>query len=273
MIIRKIWLFLGGLIILIMLSSLVVRTTAVVAGHNHLLSHIPFELGDVPILNYHKIDSLNHSLSISPEEFKQQMAYLHDNGYTSIRPDQLMNYLNLGKPLPKKPVMITFDDGYLDNYTNAYPVLKKYGFIATIFLVTDLVGKDERFMNWEQVREMEKAGFIFGSHTVTHTPLTRLPREKIMEELTESRKEIERQLGQNPKYFAYPTGAYNLEIEELVKQAGYKAAFTIRYGQVGPGSEPYALERIPIFRQSQTFYSFLVRLKAAPILERFGIRN
>ncbi|HWR43284.1 polysaccharide deacetylase family protein [Sporomusa sp.] len=270
---RQVCLIVLGLIFLLILSSAVVSTTAVVAGRNSNRA-VNTSLIDVPILNYHKIDSFYHALSIPPQEFEEQMAYLSQNGFTTITPDQLMSYLNQGKELPEKPILITFDDGYLDNYTNAYPIMKKYGFTATIFLVTNLVGHDERFMSWDQVREMQKDGFVFGSHTVSHAALTKLSREQVMEELVTSRKEMEQQLGGKIRYFAYPTGAYNLQIEEMVKQAGYKAAFTIRYGQAGAESNPYALERIPIFRGPQTFRSFFVRLNAAPLLERFGlIRN
>ncbi|WP_371371348.1 polysaccharide deacetylase family protein [Sporomusa aerivorans] len=270
---RQGYLIVLGLIFLFLLASSTVSTTAVIAGHN---SNRPasVSLADVPVLNYHKVDALHHALSIPSEEFEEQMAYLSRNGFTTITPDALMAYLNHGKALPEKPILITFDDGYLDNFTNAYPIMKKYGFTATIFLVTSLVGHDERFMTWDQVRMMQQDGFVFGSHTVSHTPLTKLSREQAMDELVNSRKEIEQQLGSKPKYFAYPTGAYNLPVEELVKQAGYRAAFTIRYGQAGTESNPYALERIPIFKGQQTFRSFFVRLNAAPVLERFGlIRN
>lgn len=262
-----------GFMFLLILSSTVVSTTAVVAGRdsNRAVSNA---LADVPILNYHKVDNFYHALSITPQEFEEQMAYLSENGFTTITPDQLMSYLNHDRALPEKPIMITFDDGYLDNYTNAYPILKKYGFTATIFLVTNLVGHDERFMTWDQVRTMQQDGFVFGSHTVSHVALNKLPREQVMAELIDSSKEIEHQLGTKPRYFAYPTGAYNPQVEEMVKQAGYKAAFTIRYGQAGAESNPYALERIPLFRGQHTFRSFFVRLNAAPILERFGlIRN
>jgi peptidoglycan/xylan/chitin deacetylase (PgdA/CDA1 family) len=270
---RQGYLIIIGLIFLSVLASSTVSTTAVTAGRS---SNRPasVSLADVPVLNYHKVDTLHHALSIPPEEFEEQMAYLARNGFSTISPEALMAYLNHGKPLPEKPILITFDDGYLDNYTNAYPILKKYGFTATIFLVTNLVGHDERFMTWDQVREMQQNGFVFGSHTVSHTPLTKLSREQAMDELVNSRTEMEQQLGAKPKYFAYPTGAYNLQVEEMVKQAGYRAAFTIRYGQAGTESNPYALERIPIFKGQQTFRSFFVRLNAAPILERFGlIRN
>lgn len=262
-----------GLIFLLIVSSSVVSTTAVVAGRNSNRAEISL-LADVPILNYHKVDDFYHSLSIPPEEFEEQMKYLSENGFTTITPDQLMAYLNHDRELPENPILITFDDGYSDNFTNAYPIMKKYGFTATIFLVTNKVGHEGNFMTWDQVRAMQKDGFVFGSHTVSHAALTKVSREQGMMELTDSRKELEQQLGVKARYFAYPTGAYNRQIEDMVKQAGYKAAFTIRYGQAGTESNPYALERIPIFRGQHTFRSFFVRLNAAPVLERFGlIRN
>ncbi len=260
---------LAALLLFVLLASSVTGTRAV-AGRQHL----PADLADVPILNYHKVDTLNHCLSLTPAEFEDQINYLAENGYHSITPDQLMGYLKYGRALPDKPVLITFDDGYADNYANAYPILRKYGFTATIFLVTAFVGHVDRYLTWDQVREMHKNGFVFGSHTVNHKPLTKLSPEEITAELTESAAEIERQLGARPRYFAYPTGAYTLKIEELVRQAGYRAAFTIRYGQVGLESDPYALERIPVYHSGKTFRSFYYRLTAAPLIERLGlIRN
>jgi peptidoglycan/xylan/chitin deacetylase (PgdA/CDA1 family) len=226
---------------------------------------------EIPVLNYHMVDNLNISLSLAPTQFDEQMQYLHENGYQSITPEQLIDYLKYGRGLPDKPVLITFDDGYLDNYTKAYPILKKYGFTATIFLFTSLVGKDPRFMTWEEVREMQQDGFSFGSHTVNHLAITTLAPQQVMNELVESSREMERALGVRPKYFAYPTGAYTRQTAELVRQAGYEAAFTIRYGRAGAESDLYAIERIPIFRSSKTFRSFYYRLTAAPLLERLGI--
>lgn len=265
---RQIGVVLAVLFILGFVSASMASTTAVTASRHR---NRPNNVSDIPILNYHKIDYLNHALSISPQEFEEQMAYLHDNGYHTITPDQLMNYLNRGKKLPAKPIMITFDDGYLDNYMNAYPILKKYGFTATIFLVTNLVGNDNRFMSWDQVREMQRAGIVFGSHTVNHAVLTKLSPEDAIQELKGSRQVMQKELGEAPRYFAYPTGAYNLQIEELVRQTGYAAAFTIRYGQAGVSSDPYALERIPLFKGQRTFSSFFIRLTGAPILERLGV--
>ncbi|MEG6585932.1 polysaccharide deacetylase family protein [Dendrosporobacter sp. 1207_IL3150] len=229
---------------------------------------------NIPILNYHKVDDQNIALSVSPQEFDEQMGYLKSQGYNTISPDVFLSYIKGGQNLPPKPIIITFDDGYLDNYSNAYPILKKYGFTATIFLVTNLIGNDSRFMNWDQVREMQQSGFIFGSHTVNHTPLTKISTNSVKNELIQSRAKIKKELGYEPCFFAYPTGAYDLNSMKLVREAGYDAAFTIRYGQVGPESNLYALERIPIFKGQRTFQSFFVRLKFAAVLERLGaIRN
>ena len=229
---------------------------------------------DVPILTYHKVDDVVDPLSVPPAEFEQQMKYLQENGYHSISPDQLTAYLNYGRPLPDRPVMITFDDGYVDNYVNAYPILKKYDFTATVFIVTGLISQDKRFMNWDQVREMQNDRFVFASHSVTHTPLNQLGPEGLRRELMESSAAMERQLGKKPRYFAYPTGDYSAKIEEQVKLAGYRAAFTIRYGQAGIKSSPYALERIPIFRSQQNLVHFFSRLNGMPVPEQLdAIRN
>ncbi|MBP2644872.1 MAG: polysaccharide deacetylase [Firmicutes bacterium] len=229
------------------------------------------QLVEVPVLNYHMVDNLAIPLSISPEQFDEQMKYLSENGYHSITPDQLLDYLEYGRRLPENAVLITFDDGYLDNYTKAYPILKKYGFTATIFVVTGLVGNDPRFLTWNQIREMRQNGFVFGSHTANHVPITQLGPEQAQKELTESSMVMENQLGTKPAYFAYPTGAYNRQAEQLVRRVGYRAAFTIRYGRAGMESDHFAIERIPIFRSTKTFRSFYYRLTAAPILERLGI--
>ena len=262
------YIFLGVLIIFLFIAGSRIGTSPVVASRNE---NNLINLKDVPILNYHKVDTLNHALSVSSQEFEEQMEYLYKNQYTTITPDQLMSYLKHGKELPAKPIMITFDDGYLDNYTNAYPIMKKYGFTATIFIVTNQVGIDPNFMTWDQIREMQQNGIVFGSHTVHHKSLTSLKKEQIISELTQSRADIAEQLGSQPKYFAYPTGTYNSDIEEMVRLAGYKAAFTINYGQVGPDSDLYALERIPIFKGQKTFRSFFIRLNGAPLLEGLGI--
>ncbi|MDU2066253.1 MAG: polysaccharide deacetylase family protein [Sporomusaceae bacterium] len=243
------------------------------SGTNAVVAQIPEveSAAEVPVLNYHKVDDMPIALSVAPQDFEEQIAYLAQHGFHSITPKQLYRALKKGEALPENPVLITFDDGYLDNYENAYPILKKYGFTATFFVITDFIGKDPRFMNWDQIRQMQQDGFIIGSHTVNHVPLTDLPPEGVMAELTQSRDKIYAETGQMPRYLAYPTGAYNDTVRKLVHQAGYKGAFTVRYGEVDCDSNICSLERIPIFRSQHTFRSFYMRVNGAPILKRLGI--
>ncbi len=224
----------------------------------------------VIVLNYHKVDYMNHSLSVQPPDFEQQMAFLKDNGYHTVTPHEMYMAFTDGAPLPTNPVLITFDDGYSDNYTYAYPILKKYGMKAAIFVITNLMGKPG-YLTWGQAAEMEASGVVsIESHTVTHGSLTDLTDEQIRYELTEAKHDIEQRLGKEVEFLAYPTGAYNLHIASLVQEAGYKGAFTVRYGNMDRAANFFAIERVPIFHTSDTFASFLERLKFVPLFERIG---
>ena len=224
----------------------------------------------VMVLNYHKIDNTFISLAVRPDDFEAQMKYLSENGYHTISPDELYDSLAGTGELPENPVLITFDDGYVDNYTNAYPILKKYGFKATIFVITSFLGKDKNYMTWDQARELDANGISIESHTVDHKSMTDLTDDQLRMELVESKKKAEKELGHPVEYMAYPTGTYNLHIAEMVKEAGYKAAFTIKYGNVDKASNIYALERVPIFHTEDTNKDFLERIRYTPIFERFG---
>ena len=224
----------------------------------------------VLVLNYHKIENNNHSLSVPPWDFETQMKYLADHGYTSISPDELYAALAGEAKLPDSPVLITFDDGYRDNYENAFPILKKYKLKATIFVITDFLGKRERYLTWDQAREMEKHGISIQSHTVDHKPMTDLSDEQLRWELVESKKKAEAELGHEVSYVAYPTGTYNLHIAEMVREAGYKGAFTIKYGDVDAATNIYAIERVPIFHTDNTNRDFLERIRYLPLFAKFG---
>ena len=224
----------------------------------------------VIVLNYHKIDNMNHALSVLPSDFDAQMAFLKENGYHTITPHEMYMAFTDGAELPTNPVLITFDDGYADNYTNAYPILRKYGMKATIFVITSLMGKPG-YLTWGQAAEMDASGVVsIESHTVTHGSLTDLTDEQIRYELTEAKHDIEQRLGKEVEFLAYPTGAYNLHIARLVKEAGYKGAFTVRNGNMDRAANFYAIERVPIFHMADTFASFLERIKFVPLFERIG---
>ncbi len=224
----------------------------------------------IMVLNYHKVDNMNISLSVLPKDFEAQMEYLKDNGYHTITPDELYASLSGDAALPDNPVLITFDDGYEDNYQQAYPILKKYGFKATIFVITSFMDTQKNYLTWAQAKELEANGISIESHTVSHKSMTELNDDQLRAELVNSKKAIEDHLGKSVDYIAYPTGTYNLHIAELVKDAGYKAAFTIKYGNVDKASNLYALERVPVFHTEDTFKSFLERIRYIPIFERLG---
>ena len=224
----------------------------------------------VRILNYHMVNDMDHSLAVAPKDFDRQMAWLKKNGFQSITPEELYGALTGAGDLPEKPVMITFDDGYVDNYEKAYPILKKYGFKATILVVTEMVGKKKGYLTWEQLREMEQNGFSIEGHTMTHRALTSLTDDEVKEERSASKRMIEEKLGKTVTCFAYPGGAYNLHIANLVKEAGYKMAFTVRYGNADRASNLYAIDRVPVFHTENTEGSFQKRLRYLPIFENFG---
>lgn len=224
----------------------------------------------VVVLNYHKVDDTVISLSVSPAQFEEQMAYLKAEGYNSITPDQLAANLKDGRELPEKPLLITFDDGYADNYANAYPILKKYGFSATIFVVTDFLDRYPNYITWAQAKEMSQNGMTIASHTMQHKSLTELTDEEIRQELKGSAAALNYHLGEKKQYIAYPTGTHNLHLAALVRECGYEAGFTVKYGNVDRASNVYALERVPVFRTEHTFQSFLDRLRYLPVFERLG---
>lgn len=226
----------------------------------------------VVVLNYHKIDNMNISLSVLPKDFEAQMAYLKENDFHAITPEELYSALSGNTELPENPVLITFDDGYEDNYVNAYPILKKYGFKGTIFVITSFLDKNmKNYITWDQAAEMDASGIIsIQSHTVTHRSMTELSDDQLRRELVDSKEAIETHLHKKVNFIAYPTGTYNLHIAQLVKESGYEGAFTIKYGNVDKASNLYALERVPVFHTENTFKSFLERIQYIPIFERLG---
>lgn len=224
------------------------------------------------VLNYHKVDNMDISLSVLPKDFDRQMKYLKDNNFHTITPQEMYAALTEGEELPENPVVITFDDGYYDNYKYAYPILKKYGFKGTIFVVTSFLDRGQQgYITWGQAQEMESSGVInIESHTVTHSSMTEQTDEQLRYEMAESKRDIEQRLGKTVDFIAYPTGTFNLHIASLVKEAGYKGAFTIKYGNVDRASNLFALERVPIFHTEDTYQSFLERLQYVPVFERLG---
>lgn len=180
----------------------------------------------IPVLMYHAIGYENGNAARVPKEnFKEQMKYLKDNGYKTLTLDEAYDFFANNKPVPEKSVVLTFDDGYVDNYVEALPILKDFGFRATIFVITDLVDKSENYMNLEQLKVMEASGIDIQSHTVHHDHLAQLSYEKQLETLKGSKNFLEKALNKKIKYFAYPYGEYSKDSLKAIKDAGYTMAF------------------------------------------------
>ena len=225
----------------------------------------------IPVLNYHQVEQKNgNPLTLWPDQFEAQMAYLAEEGYTPITIDEMMDALENGAPLPEKPVIITFDDGYADNYEYAYPILKKYGFKATIFLIYDFTNTYPNYLTWDQINEMKESGLIhFESHTMTHANLAELTSvDELRHEIADSHDLLSQKLGYDMHYIAYPGGRVNAEIEEITRAAGYRGGFTVHYGLSTPEEGRYQMDRIPIFGANMhTLTRFKLRLALAPLIE------
>jgi len=199
----------------------------------------------VPIMMYHNVNynDTPTANTVSPQNFERQMLYLRDRGFHVLSFDELVRLINHEEPLPKKSVVITFDDAYEDNYTFAFKILKKFGFPAIVFAPSDLIGQDGH-LNWEQVGEMAESGIAFGSHTRHHSYLPDLPVAKQRDEIIVSKRNLEERLGVAVDYFAYPIGGFSDSIKQIVEEAGYKGAAATNRGYDRFNKDVYELNRI-----------------------------
>jgi peptidoglycan/xylan/chitin deacetylase (PgdA/CDA1 family) len=210
---------------------------------------VPGQAGIVPILMYHHLADLPKQASeldltwtVAPKNFEQQMNLLAERGYHTISMAQLVAYLKKSQPLPTKPIVISFDDGWAQQYAAAFPILKKNSMIGTFFVYTNALDKSQ-FMTWKQVEEMSAAGMDIQSHTLTHPHLRQLAPEAAAKEIGDSKMALEKRLGKPVTAFDYPFGEYNTAVIDLVKKAGYESAVTIADGTKQRGDELYTLHR------------------------------
>lgn len=193
----------------------------------------------VPILMYHYIsippadaDIYRQDLSVTPENFRAQMQYLAENGYTTIDLYDLSLAILGKKELPAKPVILTFDDGYADNYLNAFPVLQEYGLTGTFFVVTEFIDQNrEGYMTWEMAKEMAAAGNRIEPHSRTHPDLRGQPREKLIWEILGPQETIAYHLGYKPQFFNYPAGRYDEAVIQILQELNFWGAVTTMGGQ------------------------------------------
>ena len=218
---------------------------------------LPSRTLEVPILMYHRIAVLKGDepavtvgLTVDPGEFQLQMAWLHDHGYTTITQLQLYNALMEGAPLPDKPIMLTFDDGYRGIATVAAPMMTQFGFVGTAYIITDRIAQNRKtaptWLTWPQLRTLEQRGWDIGSHTVSHTEIPNMSPEAAMKTLRQSRFTLERHLGHPVQWFCYPAGSVDAKSVEAVKKAGYVLATTTKSGLTLSAQDPLQLERIRV---------------------------
>jgi peptidoglycan/xylan/chitin deacetylase (PgdA/CDA1 family) len=208
----------------------------------------------VPILMYHRIGvpspgapSMTRRLTVHPADFARQMRWLKRNGYRTVTQRELFEALFRGRRLGRKPIVITFDDGYSDVLHRASPVLVRFGMRATAYVISGRTTNGDRvFLTWRQLHALERRGIEIGSHTVTHADLTSLSDREALRELVQSRRALERRLGHPVQWLAYPFGAYDGRTERLVRRAGYVLAVTTQYGVVQPARRPLALGRLRV---------------------------
>jgi peptidoglycan/xylan/chitin deacetylase (PgdA/CDA1 family) len=181
----------------------------------------------VPVLMYHSFGVEDGNPIVMPvEQFDKEMKYIKDQGYTTLTLKELYDYFENKVPVPDKSIVITLDDGYENNYTEAFPVLKKYGLKATVFMITCTIDVNPKCLTSAQLKEMDKAGIEIESHTVTHRDLDTLSYDEQLTELKDSKAALEKLLGRSVDYVAYPEGKYNDNTVKAVAAAGYKMAFT-----------------------------------------------
>jgi poly-beta-1,6-N-acetyl-D-glucosamine N-deacetylase len=202
----------------------------------------------VPVIMYHDVKKKKDvSYDVPPRKFRAQMESIKEAGFTPITIDQLYAHLTENKPLPQKPILLTFDDGYLGNYAEAYPILKEFNYPAVFFIVPAYVGvkTSKDHVTWEQLKQVVKEGLVtVAAHTMSHpVDLTKLDDAKLHRELIESKAILEKTLGVPMNYLAYPTGNRDERVTALAKEAGYRMAFTMDEGYAGESADILQLNR------------------------------
>ncbi len=214
---------------------------------------------ETPVLMYHHVepDAADSGLNVSPLTFTRQMEFLKVHGYRVISLEELVRLLKSGGKVPPKTVVITFDDGYLDNFKYAFPILKKMDFTATIFMITRNIG-EKGSLSEEDLRILDESGISIGSHTVNHVFLPELRnKEELLFELDESKKKLESVLGHAVMLLSYPAGGVTVESKALAEALGYEGAVTTNYGE--DRGDPYGVHRVKITEGRGGLFGFWLK--------------
>lgn len=226
----------------------------------------------VPILMYHYLsdpppgaDKYRQDLSVSPALFEQHLAYLKAQGYHTITLYDLLDHLTRGAPLPPgdKPVILTFDDGYRDNYENALPLLQRYGFTATFFVLTEVAYQQEaEYLTWDMMHAMQAAGMDVECHARVHEDLTGNDDARLVWQVLGCREAIESELGQRPRFVAYPSGRFDDRVASFFASDNYWGGLTTQQGAVHSSDALFQLQRLRV--RNTTSVELLAELLTFP---------
>ncbi len=219
----------------------------------------------IPILTYHSIDDSGSVISTSREKFQQQMQYLSDRSFQVISLKEILASIKEKRPFPENAVAITFDDGFKSNYEVAFPILKKFGYTATIFMVSGRCGQNNKWLGqpdgipvmdlleWDEIIEMSDYGIEFGAHTLDHPHLPQLTLKEAKKEIVESKTFLENHIGKDVIFFDYPYGEENEETREIVMDE-FQCAFSTDMEFTTLESDIYSMTRIEMYYFSQNNY-------------------
>jgi peptidoglycan/xylan/chitin deacetylase (PgdA/CDA1 family) len=247
----------------------------------------------IPILLYHSVNGTSEprfkKWTIHPASFAAHMQYLHDQHYTPLTVTQwLQLMLDQHGRLPERPIVISFDDGYTDFLVNAVPILQRYEFGATLYVVTKYVGQssawlhgqgagDRSMLTWAQLAEVSAAGIECGAHSHTHVQLDTVPLPEAREEIVRSKSEMEQHLNRPVETFAYPFGYHNVAVRELVQDAGFTSACAVKHALSTVDDDRFALSRIIIVADTSVdrFTDLLAgrNLRVAPTEEQIWTKG
>jgi len=222
------------------------------AAHEARPATSPSPTISVPILMYHYIrvnpdpaDHLGAGLSVTPDDFRSQMDWLAESGWHTVHLAQVHAYFARGEPLPPRPIVLSFDDGYADFYSTALPILRAHGFSAVAYLVPGFLDTPG-YLTRDQVRSLEGSGVEVGSHSLTHPDLTTVHGARLAQEVADSGRQLTELVGHPVLDFCYPSGRWNQEVVDQVQAAGYLTATTTQLGRERAWADRYAWGRIRV---------------------------
>ena len=226
-----------------------------------------------PILEYHQVtdaplDPDFEIYNVTPAEFAEQLDYLQSEGYTTITIKDFVMAMRGYRQLPEKPIILTFDDGYADNYTEMLPILESHGMTAVVYVITNELG-NAGYLTFDELKDMQWRGIEIGSHTSDHIALTELDATFQRRQLRESKIYLEWSGLEPICSLSYPNGAFNAEIEEILREENYLAAVTGETGLNTLETNPFELYRINIRKPRFGLFEFKLRLLKAKLFARF----